>query len=311
MLARAGLGRLTPRGMWLAVLASNAPDLDVISLAGGTTTYFEYHRWATHAILFIPLMALVPVLLVSAIFRQRLPWVRAWVVCVVAIATHLLLDFTNPYGIRLFLPFSNAWPSLDITQVVDVWIWAILLIGLLWPILSGLVSSEIGDKKRSGAGMAVFILFLLALYDTGRFFLHERAIDTLRSRVYEGAAPRQVVAFPHSANPMVWDGWVEGERSWMKLNVDLTQEFDPKPVATYWQAEPEALLQAARKVREFQVLLPFAKTPYWRVSVTEEPAGAKKVELIDLRFGRGDRLGFTATAVFDANGRPVQSWLGF
>ena len=31
---------------------------------------------------------------------------------------------------------------------MDVWIWAILLMGLLWPMLSGLVGSEIGAKKN-------------------------------------------------------------------------------------------------------------------------------------------------------------------
>ncbi|HYI92788.1 MAG TPA: metal-dependent hydrolase [Bryobacteraceae bacterium] len=307
LLTRAGLNRLSPRATWLAVFAANVPDLDIVSLLGGVDVYFIHHRWVTHALVFAPLMAAVPVLAVAAIFRQVLPWLRAWLISLVVVASHLLLDFTNPYGIRLFLPFSDAWPALDFTHVIDVWIWAILLIGCLWPILSSLVGSEIGAKRSPGTGIAIAALCLLVLYDTGRYFLHKRAIETLESRVYDGVAPKQTVAFPNNVNPMRWIGWVETERSWQKVNVDLSEEFDPHPLSTFWKQEPSPAIGAARTVPVFQVLEKFARTPLWRVSPAEEPDGATTVELIDLRFGREGRLGFTATAVVDASGRVLSS----
>ena len=140
--------------------------------------------------------------------------------------------------------------------------------------------------------MAITALCLFALYDTGRFFLHKRAIETLESRVYDGAAPEQTVAFPQNVNPMRWDGWVETERSWQKVNVDLTEEFDPQPVSTFWKQEPSPAIAAARNVPVFRVLEKFARTPLWRVSPAEEPAGANTVELIDLavRAGRPARV---------------------
>jgi inner membrane protein len=307
LLARAGLDRLSPRATWIAVLAANIPDADVISILGGPDVYFMHHRWVTHALLFTPLVAIVPVLVVAAIFRRRLPWFRAWLVSLAAIASHLLLDFTNPYGIRLFLPFSDAWPALDFTHVIDIWIWAILLTGCLWPMLSGLVSSEIGAKKTRGRGMAIVALCLIALYDTGRFFLHKRAIATLESRVYDGAAPKRTIAFPQNIHPLHWDGWVETERSWLKVNVNLSEEFDPTPVSTFWKQEPGPAIKAARGVPVFRVLERFAQTPLWRVAPAADPIGASKVELIDLRFGREGRQGFTATALVDASGRVLGS----
>ena len=68
----------------------------------------------------------------------------------VGVASHLLLDWTNSYGIRLFLPFNSDWPGLSITGVVDIWIWAILLLAVFAPMLGTLVSAEIGAKKRPG-----------------------------------------------------------------------------------------------------------------------------------------------------------------
>jgi inner membrane protein len=304
MLARAGLDRLTTRGLALVVIAANAPDIDAVSIVAGTDTYFHYHRWATHSLAFAPVLAILPVLAVAAITRTRLPWFRAWLVSLIAILSHLSLDFTNPYGIRLWLPFSGAWPSLDITHVIDIWIWAILLLGFFWPILSGLVSSEIGAKRPKGQAMAIAALCALTLYDTARYFLHQRAIETLQSRLYDGAAPRRVVAFPQSVTPLSWNGWIETERAWLAVPVDLTREFDPKPLNTYYRhPESHHLIAIARALPVFQELAAFAKTPYWRILPVETPSGGRKVELIDLRFGRGDRLGFTATAVFDSAGR--------
>ena len=169
-------------------------------------------------------------------FRTRLPWVRAWLLSFLAVLSHLLLDFTNPYGIRLFLPFSDAWPGLDSTHVMDIWIWAILLTGVCWPMLSSLVSSEIGAMRSKGRGMAVTALVLLAFYDTGRYFLHERAMATL-GRGSTTAPAASSGRFSRNFTPLRWTGWVQAERSWIAVNVDLTQEFDPKPVATYWQPE--------------------------------------------------------------------------
>ncbi|HYP05878.1 MAG TPA: metal-dependent hydrolase [Bryobacteraceae bacterium] len=312
LLARAGLGKLSPRATWIAALAANIPDIDVVSLAGGPTAYLLYHRWATHAIVFVPLMAILPVLIVAALFRAKLPWFKAWLVSLVAVASHLLLDFTNPYGIRLWLPFSDDWPSLDITNVVDLWIWVILLVGCFWPLLSGLVGSEIGSKAKPGQGTAIAALIAIALYDGARFISHRSATDTLQTRVYEGAAPRKTFLFPHFANPMRWDGWVETERSWQLVRVDMAQEeFDPEPLRMAWKAEEQPAMAVARQLPVFQVMQKFARTPLWRVTPSAGVPDADLVELIDLRFGRGEQNGFRATAVVDKTGRVIESGFQF
>lgn len=307
LLARAGLEKLSPRATAIALLAANTPDADILTAFGGLTEYFIHHRGPTHAIVFAPFLAIAPVLVVAGIFRQRLPWFRAWLISLAVIASHFLLDLTNPYGIRLLLPFSDAWPALDITHVIDVWIWAILLAGFTWPLLSGLVSSEIGSKGTRGRGFAIAALCLVAFYDFGRYLLHQNAIATLQARVYDGAAPRRTLVFPHNVNPLHWDGWVETERSWLKVDVDLSKEFDPHPVSTFWKQESHPAFAAARTEPIFRVFEKFARTPLWRATPAEEPDGATKVELIDLRFGRDGRQGFTATAVVDAKGRVLNS----
>ena len=123
-LSRAGLNRWTPLAAPILILAANAPDIDIVSAAGGALGYLHYHRHLTHSLAAMPVMALLPVLLVRVAGRKPIRWVGAFCASMVAVASHLLLDLTNSYGIRLFLPFSSKWLRLDLTNVVDLWIWA-------------------------------------------------------------------------------------------------------------------------------------------------------------------------------------------
>src|SRR5581483_5540369 len=170
-LARAGLNRLCPRATLLLILSANAPDSDIVAAPEGALRYLQVHRGYSHSLLCLPLMALVPVLLVAGIYRQKLPWARAWGLCCIGVASHLLLDWTNSYGVRLLLPFSSDWFHLDLNGLYDGCIMAMLIFAAAWPVFAGLVSREIGDRTRlpggPGRGMAIFTLAFFLFFDSG------------------------------------------------------------------------------------------------------------------------------------------------
>jgi len=145
LLSRAGLNRWTPGAAAMMMLAANAPDIDIVSAAGGSLNYLHYHRHLTHSLVAMPAMALLPVLVVRLIGRKPVNWLGAWCASLIAVASHLLLDWTNSYGIRLLLPFSPRWLHLDWTNVIDLWLWAGLGVCLLGPFLARLVGSEIAS----------------------------------------------------------------------------------------------------------------------------------------------------------------------
>src|SRR5438067_11052488 len=74
MLARAGLNRGVKRTTLMLILASSAPDIDVVSWFGGPLTYLAHHREFTHALLFSPLLALLPWAQVRYLARAPLGW---------------------------------------------------------------------------------------------------------------------------------------------------------------------------------------------------------------------------------------------
>jgi inner membrane protein len=311
LLSRAGLNRLHKQSTGILFLAANIPDCDVVSAFGGAANYFHYHRWITHAIAMVPVMAVVPLLIVRLAARQAIDWKRGYLLSLIGVASHLTLDSTNEYGVRFLLPFSDAWMGLSITGVIDVWIWAALLLGIVAPWLSGLVSSEIGAKPGRGRGAAIFALLLVLFYDGGRFFLRQHVIAQQETRLYEDEPPRRVTAVPSRLNPLAWKGIVETDRAFFMQRVNLALGFDPTAARVFYKPEPIPAMDAARKQPVFVDLLHFSPFVLWRVLPADDPPGASLVEAMDLRFANPPPANFCARAIVDSSGRVVRAWYHF
>ena len=305
-LSRAGLNRLTPLAAPIVMLAANAPDIDIVTLAGGPLNYLHYHRHLTHALVAMPVMALLTVGLVWAVARRPIRWGGAFLAALVAVASHLLLDYTNVYGIRLLLPFSSAWLRLDWTPVVDLFIWSALLLGIAGPFLSRLVTSEITSGQRRpkfhGRGFAWFALTLLLLYNASRGVLHERAAEVLDSRLYDGEVPARVAAMP-TASPLLWRGLVETRQAYRVREVNLTRQFDPARGPTFTKPLLDPAINVARQTATFQTFLEFSQFPLWRITSAGAPPDSRNVEVFDMRFGTPLEPGFMASAHLNGLGQ--------
>jgi inner membrane protein len=315
LLSRAGLNRLVPHAGWLAVAAANAPDLDIVSGAGGSLCYLAHHRGFTHAIFWAPLVAVAPLALWWLLARRLKPGPRqfaaAYAVSLAAVASHLALDFLNVYGIRLLLPFSGRWLRLDLVHIIDVWIWAILLVCALGPLLARLVYTEIGARGATGRGMAFTGLLLLCLYTGGRAWLHARAIDTLPSRLYQHETPLSAIALPSPANPWHWTGVVETSTAWRVLPIDLNGEFDPEAGHAWFKADVSAARAGVLSTETGRVFSGFAQAPLWRLTPASRPEGGIRARIYDLRFGAPDQGAFAIEVILDAAGRPVRESFRF
>ena len=300
-LSRAGLNRWTPLAAPILMLAANAPDIDIVTAAGGSVNYLHYHRHLTHSLVAMPVMAILPVLLVRGIARKPIHWAGAFFAALIAVASHLLLDFTNMYGIRLFLPFSSAWQQLDLTAVIDLWIWAVLLLGVVGPLIARLVGSEISSgtarNLHHGRGFAILCLLFLVFYNCGRSVLHARATASLESRLYQETSPVRVAALPDPANPLKWKGLVETGDFYAVEDLNLATEFDPTRATIFHKPEPDPAFDVARRTPTMQRFVEFSQFPLWRVSAVPEPENGKLVEAMDLRFGTPASPGFMASVL--------------
>src|SRR5262249_49853631 len=118
MMARAGLGRSAERGGGLMMmLAVNTPGIDVVYGLPGSLGYMQYHRGYTHSLALSPFIALIPLFLARWIAKSSINW-QSYLACLIGVLSHLALDLTNVYGVRLLLPFSSRWLHLDLVVII-------------------------------------------------------------------------------------------------------------------------------------------------------------------------------------------------
>ena len=302
-MGRAGLDKMTVRGAGMMMLAANAPDIDAVTWFGGTTTYLEFHRGFTHTLLFMPVLALLPMVLV----RAKFTW-RTWVASMLGVLSHLLLDWTNSFGIPLLMPFSMHRWRLDTVNIVDIWLSLILWGALAATALVKIVNREIGEKNQTGArrGWAWAALFLLLSFEGLRWTTHRKAVATMEARLYDGTPALRSTALPNTFNPFTWRGIVEANQFVLIAPVDvsplnLAQAYDPAGGRRYPIIGHIPEMDTALATRPFQVFSRFSQMPYWQ---TSHMGNGVQVSLMDLRFGDPGNLGFGGvTALVDSTGR--------
>jgi inner membrane protein len=288
-LARAGLKRVSRQATAILIVSGYIPDWDWISLASGPAAMLAVRRVLGHSLAGCALEAL----LVAGVFwwfgrrhaTEPIRFARALLLSFTGVGTHLLLDLPNRYGVALLWPFRQRWYSWDLAETIDPWVLAILLLSLLLPALLRLVTEEIGAQaeRRSPQRWAVAALAVLLVYFGARVLLRERAMALLNSRIYRGAEPLRVAAFPSAVSPLKWVGLVETDNLFHEVEVSLApgSYFDPQRANIFYKPEDSPALEAARKSETVRQFLRFARFPIAR---TERTEFGWLVEVRDLRF---------------------------
>jgi inner membrane protein len=216
-------------------------------------------------------------------------WGLLFIYALLSSLVHILLDYTNSYGVRPFSPFNPRWYSWDVVNIVDPVILVVLFLSLVAPALLGLVSDEVGARKPQfrGRGGAVFALVCFAAVVFFRDFQHRRAVITLNSVTFRGQDALRVSAFPSMTNPFLWSGVVETKDFFEVLPVDSgSGQLDPQNQAVLrYKPEETPVTLAAKKSRLGRFFLDWAQYPL--VDGTALPAGeGYQVQFHDLRFAR-------------------------
>jgi inner membrane protein len=202
-LARAGRGTTAA-----LVISSNIPDIDIVTTAAGAISYLQWHRGPTHGPVGVVALALVAASLAWLWRRWRdrtrdrsrdvpgtdASFVMLVVVSIIGIVLHVLMDFPTSYGVRFLSPFDWHWFAVDWMPIVDVYLIAAFVIGLLF----GAVSDA--SRRRNAA----IVLALMAANYGVRAVAHHEAL-VLAPRLFGPALPDNCDS-PESASGIV-DRW--------------------------------------------------------------------------------------------------------
>ena len=160
-----------PRYVFAAPLPPISRTLTLSALAKGQLAYLEAHRGMTHSLLAVPILAFACVFLVSPLFAASacLGSRRGWFASLDWLATYCSIGQMTTASVCYRLFRRNGSISISIHSRTDL-IFAAFAVAAVWPWLSGLVSGEIGDAKKStGKGVAIAMLLLMPRIRCGPF----------------------------------------------------------------------------------------------------------------------------------------------
>lgn len=242
-LARAGFNRKAAYATLAMTLAAEAPDLDTLWAVDGPIASFQHHRGITHTFLGLPFEALVVVGAMWLVHRWRVRrsavkssaaptvayaagdqpilrpltpapvrWGLLYGLVLIALLSHILLDWTNNYGVRPFFPFDPRWYAGSFVFIFEPVLWVVLLVGLIAPALFGLIGSEVGARREAfrGRGWAIFALVAMVGMWGWRKVEHDTAVQLASTAAYgpqDSTSPApilRVTASPFPGNPYRW-----------------------------------------------------------------------------------------------------------
>jgi inner membrane protein len=272
-LARAAFGGLGRGTATALILASNAPDIDIVTTAGGALSYLAWHRGPTHGPLGVVGLGLATATLVWAGQRwldrdrrsEHATYLALAGVSIVGVVLHVLMDLPTSYGTRLFSPFNWRWHAIDLMPIVDIYLLIVLATGLV----IGRRSPQLGRRLAVAA-----LAFLLVNYGA-RAASHHRAIgqaarvmapilpavcaDTVRPSLVDTwpietpTTPRdravqrclvEIAAIPTFLSPFRWQVVARLSDSYQTLDLDLTDARLSDPAAING---PTALWRGAQR----------------------------------------------------------------
>ncbi|MFT6407073.1 MAG: inner membrane protein [Arenicella sp.] len=176
-----------------------AADLDVlISSPTDPLLFLEFHRHFTHALIFIPIGALICTLAFRAIFRRwfkrnQLSFQRTYLFSFAGYATHAVIDACTTYGTQLFWPFSDMRVAWNNVSVID-------------PLFSLplLIITALAVFKRSTAIAVLGSVYAFAYLGLGLLQNHRVSDVAEQLAISRGHVPSNLGVKPSFANIVVW-----------------------------------------------------------------------------------------------------------
>jgi inner membrane protein len=275
-IGRSGLNRKTAYATLAATLAAEAADLDVLWGLRGPVEGLKHHRGITHTLIGAPVVAAVIVGVVALLHfaRKRRPdaqpvrWGWLYATALIAALSHILLDWTNNYGVRPFFPFNPRWYEGDLVFIAEPILWALFALALIMPAIFGLTDREIGARRKRfrGRGWAIFALTGMVALWGWRWFEQSQA-RTLLSHTQVTSAPVARVAFePYPVNPWRWHAILETPNYYRTVEINtLTGTIDSDSNADIlYKPESTPAAEAAKRTLLGQVYLDWSSWPVVR-----------------------------------------------
>jgi inner membrane protein len=284
-LAEAGLKRRTALASATLMIGANFPDIDVIAVPLGQS--LSWRRGATHGFLALAILPFVLAWLMRVYDRrvrlrrhpdaQPADFRQLLILSAISIITHPILDFMNTYGVRWFMPFVNKWFYADGLFIIDLWLWLVLIVGVVW-------ARRAKWPRPAHAALAFLVAYMvvnLGITELGRREVGRRYPGT---RYMLGPQPirswgREVVVDDGKAYR--FGTWAPGRG--LEMRVDSLVKGDNDPAVAAGIRDPRV-----------QGFVRWARLPFYRV---DRDSTGILVRMGDVRYTGAAGLGWASAQV--------------
>jgi inner membrane protein len=222
-------------------------------------------------------------------------WGLLFLFAYIAGLSHILLDYTNNYGVRPFWPFWERWYSWDIIFIVEPALYVILVAGLVLPAFFSR-----GEALPRGRKFAIAALVCVAGLYAARDHEHRKAVQALKQARFNTAALVRVSAYPYYWHLFRWYAVAETKDFFASADIDSrTGEVNRNELEFVSKPPETAVTLAAKRCYLGRVYLDWAQYPL----VTQTSTGdGWAVHFRDLRYDYPPlRGGTTLSATVELN----------
>lgn len=286
----------------LGCLGGLAPDLDIlISSSADPLLSLEYHRQFTHALIFIPLGALIVATLTYPLFARQLNFRQAYFYAFLGYATHGLLDACTTYGTLLLWPFTDhrfAWDNISIIDplftlpmvalviagirrrkkqfAIAALIWAVcyLSLGIIQRDRAIAAGYQLAGSRghtplrlKAKTSFANIVLWKL-VYETEDTFHIDAVHLTHKTRIFPGDTAEKLVVSKHFP-------WLAAN-SQQAIDIERFRRFSGNYIAID-KNHPNRIIDVRYS------LVPNEASPFWAVELSPDTAPADHIVWRSLR----------------------------
>jgi len=208
-------------------------------------------------------------------------WGRLFLLAYIAGLSHILLDFTNNYGVRPFWPLSEKSYSWDIVFIVEPALYVFLIVGLVLPAIF-----PRRQRLPRGQVAAVVALLCVAVLYVVRDYEHRAAVHIVRAVEFENKSlpqkPVRASVYPYPWSITHWYTVAEMPSFFASTDVDSRTGLLNHDLLEYYSKPPETpITRVAKQSYLGRVYLEWAQYPL----ITEATSGQNtSVHFKDLRF---------------------------
>jgi len=196
--------------VFLLILVSMAPDLDIVLRSWSDVLYLNHHRGLTHSLLMLPLW----LWLIASLLKRKSHTMLPPYLIGLALLMHIILDLITTFGTMILAPLSDWRASLDLVFIIDPLFSACLLI----PLLLSLIPCLRGFSRPLGIVSLALMFSYLAL----TYHYQQQAIALAKSAQPNASSYH---ALPLAFSPLNWQLIAQYPDYYVRSGVNLQPGF--------------------------------------------------------------------------------------